>query len=130
MLSRTRSNGRAALDSDGFVQRVAEAFNRQGYTTHPLANGVAGSIYLLMFRDREVSLVRCKRRSSKGIRVRELKELAEVVATVRSSQGVFVSFEGFTPITYLFARWLGIRLLDGRSGLPEIEGGTSLLGHS
>lgn len=101
-----------------FERLVGEAYRRRGYRVIETGGGGADGGYDLDLRGADGRvLVQCKQWRSHQVTVKEVRELAGVLASERADRGILVTAGTFTAPAVDFARGAQIDLVDG----PALE---------
>lgn len=123
----TRATGRAdALDGmtwREFEPLVAEAFRLQGYQVAERSGGPAhrGADDLVLRRDRQTYLVRCKEWQARKVGAGVVHELQRVMAARGAAGGFILTAGRFSREAAAFAGGSGIRLIEGPGLLGMIR---------
>jgi restriction system protein len=108
-----------------FEQLLGEAYRRRGYRVIETGGGGADGGYDLDLRGADGRvLVQCKHWLNRQVGVREVRELAGVLAGERADRGIFVTTGTFTATAVDFAATALIELVDGL-GLERLLDGVA-----
>ena len=97
-----------------FESLVSEAFRRKGYMVLDNINdGPDGGVDIILRKDGQVVFVQCKHWKTRQVGVNVVRELLGAMTSKKVSNGIVVTYGGFTQEAYEFAKPNSIHLIDG-----------------
>jgi len=103
-----------SMSWQNFERLVGEAFRRQGFEVEERGGSAAdGGVDLMLRKDDETTVVRCKRWRDAQVSVQPVRELLGVMHADGADAAIFVSSGSYTAAAKQFTEGKPIRLIDG-----------------
>ncbi len=97
-----------------FEALVGEAYRRKGYVVEETGSPAGdGGVDLVLFRERQKTVVQCKQWRSRQVGVKVVRELSGAMRDLNAAHGIVVCCGKFTAEATAFARRNGVALVGG-----------------